>query len=292
MQAEICQFLSDLRTSNFEDKGYITKLMAEQLKADGVYLRSKIDEVLQEISQLSDHLVRYSDFKQAQHSLLLGVIIALYVPLSFVTSIFGMNTIEINGSSLPTALVWEIAIPLTAVTILVPILFGRVLRATAVFSEIITQQHRNTSMKVKRLAILATAVAYAATIFGYLLTLIFVGPVFGLGYETLLNSNLLLRYMVLLVPPFGTFWIGFGAAVVAVQFFLIRRSHPKSKLVWIFWVDIVVLAIGVLTTQAIMLTDGNDASICKSVIKVTFPMFVGKTRLINILQIALKSVHR
>ena len=112
----------------------------QELTEDLAYLLERLDFLENEIALCSTRLETLSTFKQAQRNAVVGFLIGLYVPLAFVTSYFGMNTIEINGSSWPLSSFWESAVPLTVVTMLTPITFGPLVRSLAKASSAATKR--------------------------------------------------------------------------------------------------------------------------------------------------------
>ena len=74
------------------------------------------------------------ELKQNQISGIIGFLVAIYVPISFVSSYFGMNTVEILTGNVHTSLFWQIAIPLMVITIMLPLSLSIIARITRALS--------------------------------------------------------------------------------------------------------------------------------------------------------------
>ena len=74
------------------------------------------------------------ELKQNQIAGIIGFLVAIYVPVAFVSSYFGMNTVEILNGNLHNTLFWQIAIPLMVLTIMLPLSLSIIARVTRAFS--------------------------------------------------------------------------------------------------------------------------------------------------------------
>ncbi len=72
--------------------------------------------------------------KQNQIAGIIGFLVAIYVPVAFVSSYFGMNTVEILTGNLHNSLFWKIAIPLMVLTIMLPLSLSIIARVTRALS--------------------------------------------------------------------------------------------------------------------------------------------------------------
>ena len=70
------------------------------------------------------------ELKQNQIAGIIGVLVAIYVPVAFVSSYFGMNTVEIINGNLHNSTFWKIAIPLMFLTIMIPLSLTIIARIT------------------------------------------------------------------------------------------------------------------------------------------------------------------
>lgn len=74
------------------------------------------------------------ELKQNQISGIIGFLVAIYVPVAFVSSYFGMNTVEILDGRPHNSLFWQIAIPLMVLTIMLPLSLSIIARVTRALS--------------------------------------------------------------------------------------------------------------------------------------------------------------
>ncbi len=74
------------------------------------------------------------ELKQNQIAGIIGFLVAIYVPVAFVSSYFGMNTVEILTGNLHNSLFWKIAIPLMVLTIMLPLSLSIIARVTRALS--------------------------------------------------------------------------------------------------------------------------------------------------------------
>ena len=60
----------------------------------------------------------------------MSFLVAIYVPMAFVSSYFGMNTVEILNGDLHNATFWLVSIPLMVLTIMIPLSLTIIARVT------------------------------------------------------------------------------------------------------------------------------------------------------------------
>ena len=70
------------------------------------------------------------ELKQNQIAGVIGFLVAIYVPVAFVSSYFGMNTVEIINGNIHNSTFWKIAIPLMFLTIMLPLSLTIIARIT------------------------------------------------------------------------------------------------------------------------------------------------------------------
>ena len=63
----------------------------------------------------------FADLTQTQTTGIVSIMVAVYVPFSFVCAYLGMNTTEILSGNIPTSHFWSAAVPLAFGTILLPV---------------------------------------------------------------------------------------------------------------------------------------------------------------------------
>ena len=63
----------------------------------------------------------FAELTQTQTTGIVSIMVAVYVPFSFVCAYLGMNTTEILSGNIPTSNFWAAAVPLAFATILLPI---------------------------------------------------------------------------------------------------------------------------------------------------------------------------
>ena len=114
---------------------------------DNDYIKANLDQLMVHITQCLQEVkftneiavTRLSEINQAksleelkqnQIAGIIGFLVAIYVPIAFVSSYFGMNTVEIVNGNLPTSLFWKIAIPLMVLTIMLPLSLTIIARIT------------------------------------------------------------------------------------------------------------------------------------------------------------------
>ncbi|KAL2845627.1 hypothetical protein BJX68DRAFT_242059 [Aspergillus pseudodeflectus] len=92
---------------------------------------NEIAKVYKEAVDLRKLLMEQHSLSQARTTVILTILASTFIPLAFVTSFFGMNTREINDSSWPITYFVAVAIPLTGITILIPLYALRIFSIVA-----------------------------------------------------------------------------------------------------------------------------------------------------------------
>lgn len=86
-----------------------------------------IHSLIQKAGYLSGQTQRGVEVRQEDHGkaiLAFTIVTVVFLPMSFVTSFFGMNTIDIRETSSAQGLFWAIALPLTFVMITLTLFVG------------------------------------------------------------------------------------------------------------------------------------------------------------------------
>ena len=120
------------KNSILNDKDYINASLDQLI----VHIAQCLQEVespnhtaasrLSEVNQAKS----LEELKQNQMAGIIGFLVAIYVPVAFVSSYFGMNTVEILNRKLHNSLFWKIAIPLMVLTIMLPLSLTIIARVT------------------------------------------------------------------------------------------------------------------------------------------------------------------
>lgn len=134
------------KISILEDKGHISASLNQ--------LMLHITQCLQEVKPLNHtatsrlidiHQAKsLEELKQNQIAGIIGFLLAIYVPVAFLSSYFGMNTVEIVNGNLHTSLFWKIAIPLMFFTVMLPLsltIIARFARALTVTAGAFSSRH-------------------------------------------------------------------------------------------------------------------------------------------------------
>ena len=68
------------------------------------------------------------ELNQGTRAMILTILAGLYIPPAFVSSYFGMNTMEnVEGALQSDTTFWEVTVPLVVATIIVPVAFSGLL---------------------------------------------------------------------------------------------------------------------------------------------------------------------
>lgn len=117
--------------------------------------REESDDLIRRCGPLSDQTKQSLEIYEEDHGKAITaftVVTVIFLPLSFVTSFFGMNTVDIRDMASGQSLFWAIALPLTFVTIGATVLIGYngdTLRETiaSVYDRIIGKQDSSMSAR-------------------------------------------------------------------------------------------------------------------------------------------------
>lgn len=101
---------------------------------DTDYLIKSLDKALVYLDKCQQQAKSLEELKQNQIAGIIGFLVAVYVPIAFVSSYFGMNTVEILTGNLHNSLFWKIAIPLMILTIMLPLSLSIIARVTRALS--------------------------------------------------------------------------------------------------------------------------------------------------------------
>jgi hypothetical protein len=89
--------------------------------------REEYDDLIRRSGPLSDQTKQSLEIYEEDHGKAITaftVVTVIFLPLSFVTSFFGMNTVDIRDMTSGQSLFWAIALPLTFITIGATVLIG------------------------------------------------------------------------------------------------------------------------------------------------------------------------
>ena len=85
------------------------------------------DQLLSRAEELAQQTRQSVEIQQEDHGkviLVFTIVTIVFLPLSFVTSLLGMNTVDIRNSDSSQALFWAISLPLTVVVVALSLLVG------------------------------------------------------------------------------------------------------------------------------------------------------------------------
>ena len=84
-------------------------------------------ELISSAQRLAEQTKQSVEIQQEDHGkviLVFTIVTIVFLPLSFVTSLLGMNTVDIRNSDSSQALFWAISLPLTAFVVALSLLVG------------------------------------------------------------------------------------------------------------------------------------------------------------------------
>ena len=93
----------------------------ETLNEDMTFLLNLLMEVSGELNARQEQIKTLDEIKQSQIAGTMQFLLAIYVPLAFVSSYLGMNTTGIVNGNVPTSRFWVVSIPLMISTLLLPL---------------------------------------------------------------------------------------------------------------------------------------------------------------------------
>jgi hypothetical protein len=103
------------------------RLLLQSCRENLAIAREEYDDLLRRCDPLSDQTKQSLEIYEEDHGKAITaftVVTVIFLPLSFVTSYFGMNTVDIRDMNSEQGLFWAIALPLTFVTIGATVLIG------------------------------------------------------------------------------------------------------------------------------------------------------------------------
>jgi Mg2+ and Co2+ transporter CorA len=83
-------------------------------------LRSKVDRLVEDAKTS----VEINDDDHGKAILVFTIVTLVFLPLSFVSSFLGMNTADIRNQTASQRLFWIVALPVTAVVVVIALLIG------------------------------------------------------------------------------------------------------------------------------------------------------------------------
>jgi hypothetical protein len=111
------------RRAMFQHEKILLESCLEQLALS----REDYTDLIDRCGPLSDSTKQSLEINEEDHGkaiMVFTIVTIIFLPLSFVTSFFGMNTVDIRDMSSGQSLFWAVAIPLTAVTMGSAMLIG------------------------------------------------------------------------------------------------------------------------------------------------------------------------
>jgi Mg2+ and Co2+ transporter CorA len=81
-------------------------------------------EHVQRLMESTKQSVEINDDDHGKAILVFTIVTLIFLPLSFVTSFLGMNTIDIRNQDSTQSLFWEVALPITAVVVIMALVIG------------------------------------------------------------------------------------------------------------------------------------------------------------------------
>jgi hypothetical protein len=103
------------------------RLLLQSCRENLAIAREEYDDLIRRCGPLSDQTKQSLEIYEEDHGKAITaftVVTVIFLPLSFVTSYFGMNTVDIRDMNSGQGLFWAIALPLTFVTIGATVLIG------------------------------------------------------------------------------------------------------------------------------------------------------------------------
>lgn len=101
--------------------------LASVVQGDMLAAHNALIELLGKTERLSQQTQQSVEIQQEDHGkaiLAFTVVTIIFLPLSFVTGLFGMNTVDIRNSDHTQWIFWAIAIPLTVVVMIATLTIG------------------------------------------------------------------------------------------------------------------------------------------------------------------------
>lgn len=79
---------------------------------------------MQRLIEATKTSVEINDDDHGKAILVFTIVTLVFLPLSFVTSFLGMNTVDIRNQTSTQSLFWIVALPITAVVVVVALIIG------------------------------------------------------------------------------------------------------------------------------------------------------------------------
>ena len=84
----------------------------------------QLQEHVQRLIETTKTSVEINDDDHGKAILVFTIVTLVFLPLSFVTSFLGMNTVDIRNQTTTQSLFWIVALPITAVVVIVALIIG------------------------------------------------------------------------------------------------------------------------------------------------------------------------
>ena len=84
----------------------------------------QLQEHVQRLIEKTKTSVEINDDDHGKAILVFTIVTLVFLPLSFVTSFLGMNTVDIRNQTTTQSLFWIVALPITAVVVIVALIIG------------------------------------------------------------------------------------------------------------------------------------------------------------------------
>ncbi|MCJ1460123.1 hypothetical protein MMC28_010502 [Mycoblastus sanguinarius] len=126
---------NNLRQQVNERLPQIFQEQKEKIDEDMVYLLDSLTDASEQLIGCQEQIKTLDEIKQSQIAGTMQFLLAIYVPLAFVSSYLGMNTVGIVNGSVPTSRFWVYSIPLMIATLLLPLSATILARITLSISE-------------------------------------------------------------------------------------------------------------------------------------------------------------
>ena len=111
------------RSAMYQIEKDISKATRHEIKDNA----RNFEELISAAERLAEQTKQNVDIQQEDHGkvlLVFTIVTIVFSPLSFVTSLFGMNTVDIRSTDSTQAPFWATALPLTAIVVALSLLIG------------------------------------------------------------------------------------------------------------------------------------------------------------------------
>jgi Mg2+ and Co2+ transporter CorA len=114
---------TEARISLFDlELNLIEQGIARHFQQKAEYLQ--LQEHVQRLIEATKTSVEINDDDHGKAILVFTIVTLVFLPLSFVTSFLGMNTVDIRNQTSTQSLFWIVALPITAVVVVVALIIG------------------------------------------------------------------------------------------------------------------------------------------------------------------------